>query len=349
MCPCPLSAVAVLVAFVSLLCGARAGAQAPDRAFVWRSGTALPVPCGGHAVAVLDGRVLSAGGTTWQEGQKRWLSEVNAYDPVQNRWHRLGVLPEPVGYAVAVGDGTALYLLGGASGTTTLRHCWRVRSTPQGLAVDPLPDLPEPRVFAAGGRIGRTLYLVGGASDVSNLGTATASLFTLDLNRIQDGWRPLAPLPGFPRATHAAVTAGNSLFLFGGCHLDDKGVLRNLADAYRYDPQAATWERLPDMPAANRALTALDISDHEVALFGGFTATEEECAGKGDAFGFTADVIHYDATARTYYLAGKLPTPIADAKPARCGEELFLLGGEPAKRQRAGSVLVTDLAALRTP
>lgn len=349
MCTGPLIITVCLLVLPCLMCGSRAEAQAPERSLAWRGAAPMPLPCGGHGVGFLGGRVISAGGTTWQEGTKLWLSDVYAYDPAQDHWSRVGALPEPVGYAVAASEDDTLYLLGGADGTTTSCHCWRLRLVAGGVVADRLPDLPEPRVFAAGARVGRVLYVAGGASDVNNLGTATAGLFALDLDRLQEGWRTLAPFPGAPRATHAAAAVGDSLVIFGGCHLDDKGAVRNLADAYRYDPRAATWERLADMPAANRALTALDISDHEVGLFGGFTATEEECAGKGDAFGFTAEVIRYDARARTYCPAGALPTPIADAKPAHSAGELFLLGGEPAKRQRASNVLITNLAGLRTP
>lgn len=317
----------------------------------WRTGAPLPVPIGGHAAGVSAGRILLAGGTTWQNGKKYWLRDVRAYDPKLDRWERVGMLPGPIGDPASIDGGNALYLIGGSDGAHASTHCYRLRlaaptqgatgsPAPRALATDRLPDLPDLSVYAAGGRIGSSLYVMGGGSDPNDLGTATNALLALDLTHLDRGWQGLPPLPGPARLIHTAAPAGRFLYVFGGCFIDDKKVVRNLADAYRYDTHAHQWERLPDMPVANRGLTALATDSRHVLLFGGFTATEEECAGQGDAFGFTDQVLSYDTIARTYTPLVTLPTPTCSATPVLLAGNIYLLGGEPVKRQRGNWVWI---------
>ncbi|MBU0608391.1 MAG: hypothetical protein KKI08_10935, partial [Armatimonadetes bacterium] len=284
-----------------------------------------------------------AGGTTWRGGKKYWLHDIRAYDLAADRWEDVGRLPEPIGYAVGVGTGDSLCVLGGSDGKVGSARCYRLRLGRGGLSIGRLPDLPEPRVYAAGAHIGGTLYVVGGGTDPNQLGTAATTLFALDLAAPERGWKTLPPLPGPARVIHTAAAARGRLYVFGGCRLDAQKVVRNLADAYCYSPRTNTWQRLPDAPASNRAWTAAGDGAGHVLLFGGFTATTEECAGKGDDFGFTAEVLRYDPAAHTYSPAGKLPAPNACAAPVRYGDRLMLCGGEPVKKQRADWVWLTDL------
>jgi N-acetylneuraminic acid mutarotase len=320
------------------------GSVAAADGLAWRTGAPMPIATGGHCAALVDGQVLVAGGNTWQHGQKRWLREVFAYDVAADHWREVGALPEPVGDATGIAGVDALYVIGGSDATTATKRCLRLRLHDGALLVDHLPDLPEPRVYAAGARVGSCLYVIGGATDPAKLGTATATVFALDLDQPASGWQTLAPLPGPARVVFTAAGCGGEVCVFGGCRLDDQGVVRNLADAYRYDPRTAQWQRLPDAPAANRAWTAVGDGGGHVLLCGGFTATEEACAGKGNDFGFTADVLRFDPAAGTYTLAGKLPVPTACAVPVRAGQEVLLLGGEPVKKQRGDWVWITTLA-----
>lgn len=328
----------VLAALVLASTGLAAGAG-----LNWRCGATMPTPVGGHCVAAVGNQILCAGGNTWHGGKKYWLRDITLYDIPTNQWRPVGQLPEPLGDALGLGTGDSLIVLGGSDKTTASDRCYQVRLQAGRAVVDRLPSLPAPRVYAAGGRVGNTLYVVGGSDDPAKLENATATLFALDLKNTARGWQTLAPLPGRARVVFAGAASGGKLYVFGGCLIDEQKVVRNLADAYCYDPRADQWERLPDAPASNRGLTAATDGQGRVLLCGGFTATEEECAGKGNDFGFTDEVLRYDPAARTYTPVGKLPKPTATAGPARCGDTLFLLGGENIKRGRGDWVWITDL------
>jgi N-acetylneuraminic acid mutarotase len=309
----------------------------------WRAVTPLPVPIGGHAAGRAGSRLLVAGGTTWQGGTKYWLREVRAYDLQADRWTQVGLLPEALGGTTGITAAQSLYVIGGSDGQKASASCYRLRFWAGQLVTDRLPDLPEPRVYAGGARVGRFLYVVGGCTHPDRIETATSTLFALDVEHPGDGWMTLPPLPGRGRITHATASVGGRLYVFGGCYLQVGGIVRNLADAYRYDPRAAKWERLPDAPRANRAWTATGDGHGGAILVGGFTATEEECAGKGDDFGFTDQVLRYDTLRGKYREVARLPVPNCDAAPVRVRRELYLIGGEPVKKQRADAVLVIEL------
>jgi len=312
----------------------------------WREGPPMPVALGNHAAAVVDGQVLVAGGTTWRDGRKLWLSDVWASDLKAGNWRRLGDLPEPVGGAATIAAGNALYVIGGSDGVGGSCRCWRLRLEDGGLSVRRLPDLPEPRVYAAGARVGRYLCVVGGCTDTAALDTAARTLFALNLMQPDQGWQELARIPGPARVIHAAAGDLRSLYVFGGCHLDDAGKVRNLADAWCYQMDRSRWARLPDLPAACRGLTALGLGHRGVLLIGGYTATVEEAEGQAPDFGFSADVLRYDPGGEVYRELGRLPRATACVAAVRVGGEVAVLGGEPAMRQRADRVWLTDRALL---
>ena len=269
-------AVACLLAALTIT----GAALAAEGGLTWRNGAPMPTPVGGHCVAGIGHQILCAGGNTWHGGKKYWLREVTLYDVPTNRWQAVGRLPEPLGDAVGIGTGDSLCVIGGSDKTTASDRCYQLRLRSGRLLVERLPNLPEPRVYAAGGRIGSTLYLVGGSNDPAKLDNATTTLFALDLKKPEAGWQTLAPLPGPARVVFAGASSGGKLYVFGGCFTDDQKVVRNLADAYCYSPRTKAWERLPDAPASNRGWCASADRTGGLLLCGGFTATEEECAGR---------------------------------------------------------------------
>lgn len=300
----------------------------------WRNGPELPVGVGGHAAAVVGGRILVAGGTAWENGQKRWLRAVWALDPRAGAWEEIGALPEAIGYGVGIAGDDGLTILGGSDGEKGFTKCWRLSLRKGELVTSSLPGLPEGRVYAAGDRIGRTLYVVGGTTDPARLQTATNTLLALDLDRPGEKWKALPPLPGQARCIHTAVACGDALYVFGGAYLTEAGSVENLADAYRYLAKTGQWERLADMPHANRGLTAASDGKGRIVLIGGYTATAAESEGKPDDFGFTADLLRYDVATGRYERAGGLPRPVVGAVPVPLRRDLHLLGGEPVKKQR---------------
>src|SRR5688500_13918576 len=132
----------------------------------WERLAPLPVPNGGFVGAANNGRVIVAGGVTWQGDTKIWLDRIWTYDPERNRWSETGRLEAPVAYSVIGDNGGVVWFAGGSSGNATHRTLWRMDAgrLPQAVA-----SLENGFVNATGGLIGHTLYVAGGTDDQTRI------------------------------------------------------------------------------------------------------------------------------------------------------------------------------------
>ncbi len=79
----------------------------------WVTLAPMPEPRGGHAAAVLGGRLYCFGGESFgPEGRAH--DEVFAYDPAADRWEQAAAMPLPLHGLGAVAADGAIHLLGGA-------------------------------------------------------------------------------------------------------------------------------------------------------------------------------------------------------------------------------------------
>jgi hypothetical protein len=80
----------------------------------WSTAASLPAPRGGHAAAVLDGRIHVIGGGN----SESTIADHSVYDPATNTWSAAAPLPRPEGSPAAVVFGDKLYAIGGHSGAS---------------------------------------------------------------------------------------------------------------------------------------------------------------------------------------------------------------------------------------
>ena len=316
-----------------------AGAGA-DVAMEWAPLPPLPLARGGHAAACLDGRLVLLGGTNWTDGQKQWLARVDAYSPADGAWEAGAELPRPLAYAATAARGRKLWLVGGTDGTATLRTVRTAGWRREGLAVAEEEPLPKPRVFACAEFLGPALYVIGGAEDHGDLGTARPTLFARLSTQRDAPWRQGPDLPARPRALMASAALWGGIYIFGGCYLDEQGAVRNLRQTWRYDPRSDTWRRCADCPYSARAWEAVALDDRYALICGGYVATPEEAAGKGPEFGFTDQVLMYDAVTDHFEVIGRQHIPAVSSAPVLWGRALYVTGGEHRMRAR------TDRAAV---
>src|SRR5690242_7690070 len=89
----------------------------------WREGRRMPLAKSGAAAALLAGRLLLAGGTYWQAGQKHWTPQVDAYDISSEEWRSGPPLPFPLSYGAYVRSERGLEVLGGWDGVRLRKEC----------------------------------------------------------------------------------------------------------------------------------------------------------------------------------------------------------------------------------
>jgi N-acetylneuraminic acid mutarotase len=203
-------------------------------------------------------------------------------------------------------------------------------------------QLPEPRAFASAEFVGRALHVVGGAANHHDLSTTRATLLIRPNTVPSAAWERGPDLPGRPRALMASASLSGAMYVFGGCYLDDAGAVRNLGETWRYEARTRQWSRCADSPYAARAWEAVALDDRYALICGGYVATSEEAAEQGPAFGFTDQVLLYDADRDRFRVVGSQPLPAVTSAPVLHGRRLYLTGGEHRMRAR------TDQAAVAT-
>jgi N-acetylneuraminic acid mutarotase len=170
----------------------------------WSEAAPLQNPRGGHAAAVLDGKIHIVGGGN----SLTTLADHSVYDPATNTWTDLAPLPFSKGSPAAVVFGGALYAIGGRSGLDDFgdvaRYDAATNSWQQGPAV-------EPRGTAGAVEYCNTLYVIGGESQAGNSALDTVQR----LNPTSQVWERAAALPT-ARVYARAVALGGSVYVVGG-------------------------------------------------------------------------------------------------------------------------------------
>lgn len=295
---------------------------------VWRERAALPHPVAGYMAGVIDGRLVIAGGSYWEDGEKRWTTRVQRFDPVANRWEEGQPMPEPRSDAAcAVVEGDLYVFGGGANGVA--RSDALVYS---GNSWRPVPSarLPEPRLYAVAVSLHDDIYVLGGlvkAGDYAHMSNAFWR-WTPDADR---GWEELPPLPGPGRISHAMTVIQQRIYVLGGATAGG-GSVANLSDAYVFDPATRRWSELPALPIARRAWSAVTVGERAL-LVGGYTDD------------FVADV-HAYVPGQGLVPAAALPHRIADAKFLPLGDRIIGAGGEAGPRLRGEWTLEAPVSEL---
>ena len=170
----------------------------------WSESLPLPAPRGGHAAAVLDGRIHVIGGGN----SESTLPDHSSYDPATDRWTTLAPLPRSLGSPAAVVHEGALYSIGGRSGLVDFGNVWRYDAgTNAWTAGTALPPRGTHGAVAACG----TIYVFGGESQ--SLARVLGDVLRLDA--AHDAWKAQAPMPT-PRDFARAVLFRGAVLVVGG-------------------------------------------------------------------------------------------------------------------------------------
>jgi|JI6StandDraft_1071083.scaffolds.fasta_scaffold00961_12 N-acetylneuraminic acid mutarotase len=303
----------------------------------WEKLPSLPEPNGGFVVGVDQGKVVIAGGTNWEGGQKNWLKKVRAFDPKSLKWEARADLDRATAYAVTgtrdeITKKSVMVFGGGANADGALPFV-------QFLGKDELDakpaSLPSNLVIAAGGVHVNSLVVCGGTPNAAEIEKASKATWSIDLDTLKV--TPLAPFPGPPFVTAAStMDLFGRLFVFGGGTWDAKNqTVLNLDAAHAFDVKKNTWKKLRPLPYAVRGISAAMLYQDKpkggsivksfVYLAGGY---------KNDTDGFTDEAFIYNTDTDEYRPAVPLPYK-AMVSLVVCEGYLYCLGGEDKKQSRS--------------
>lgn len=170
----------------------------------WSSVAPLPAPRGGHAAAVLGGRIHVIGGGNSQST----LADHSEYDPAANTWIDRAPLPRSEGSPAAVAFKEKLYAIGGRSGGSDFGNVYIYDPATNSWGDGPAL---EPRGTAGAALYCGTIYVFGGESQAKSVVLSDV----LRLDSTGAAWRSAQPMPSARNYARAALL-GNSVYLIGG-------------------------------------------------------------------------------------------------------------------------------------
>ncbi len=235
-----------------------------------------PVGFGGMFAGVLNGRLVTGGGSqfrdkpVWLKGEKTFSDRVFTLDGLQGAWTEQSFrLPFKVAHYASAATADAIYLAGGIDAAGCVAGAWELRAQGDAFVCTRLPDLPQTNGYAAAAIVGGRLYVTGGQPKAT-VRLASVETWSLDLKG-KSAWRREPDLPGPGVFLAAAAGQGDDLYVMGGVNLDAEGKAIQSAHAYRLRTATGQWERLPDLPEPRvGAATPCAVADGKIFMIGGY-------------------------------------------------------------------------------
>jgi N-acetylneuraminic acid mutarotase len=294
----------------------------------WTEGPKLPQALGGHVAGVLGEGIVVAGGTNWIDGKKVWRDEI--YVLRDGTWKQTAKLPAGLTLPAAMVKDGKLYLLGGWYEMGVTDHAYMYAN---GRVERIALDLPARRAQAGGGVIGDLMYVVGGMTDPADATTATDSVIKFE----RGIWKDVAPLPK-PLGLPAVIAHNGQLYVFGGVNaVAEKPI--DSADAFRFDPQAKQWTKLPPLPSARRGTGAASLDDRYILLVGG-------CHNDDNGTPIMSnEVLAYDTREDRYVTCTPLPYAALCVATVVKDGQIYAIGGEDLPKHRTDRVVIGRIGA----
>jgi N-acetylneuraminic acid mutarotase len=170
----------------------------------WSSAPSLPRPRGGHAAAVLEGRIHVIGGGNTEST----IADHSVFDPIAGKWKELAPLPRSMGSPAAVVHAGTLYSVGGRSGGEDFGDVYRYDA-----AKDHWEKCPsiEPRGTAGAVSYDGAICVFGGESQAKPATIAESLRWAPGANE----WKAMPPMPTARNFARAVLFDG-AVYVVGG-------------------------------------------------------------------------------------------------------------------------------------
>lgn len=266
----------------------------PDN--TWRTVAPLPRPLNHVNVAVSNGKIYVLGGLTviTEETPPAWraVPDSYVYNPETNTWSSIEPIPvEQARGSAAVGVYQGkIYLAGGMTelvlgpnGTQATVDTVSIFDTRTGRWQSVPADarrIPGARDHSGVAVVDGKFYVLGGRDHGQF--EVKDTVFVLDLNNVQRGWRTSRSRLPTPRGGLAAGVVGKKVYTFGGeGNRDDESGVFNQTEVY--DTVRDRWERLSPMEIPRHGSFAVGVGK-SVYIPGGGTRLGGSAVASFNAF-----------------------------------------------------------------
>jgi len=314
----------------------------------WTSLPHLPDPEGfaGSFAGVSGGALIVAGGTNfpdkrpWEGGTKVWYERIYALEQPEGTWKEAGHLPKANGYGVSITTPEGLICIGGGDATHNFQEVFRLAYRAGQVTLTELPALPQRCAFMAGAEMDGVIYVCGGI-ETPTATKAMNTLWALDLQHLDKGWKTLAPCPGPGRILATMAALEGSLYLFSGAALkadaEGKPTREWLKDAWTWQPNQG-WKKISDLPrVAVAAPSPAPIVNGNILVLGGDDGALVNFEPKDKHPGFPREILAYHPGSDSSVGLGDLPFSLVTTPAVEWQGQIVIPGGEarPGKRSPA--------------
>ena len=343
--------------FMSItLIGMACSSEKEQVSIVWDNSLELP-PCDGMEInkglasafaGVLDNELILVGGANfphaypWDGGTKVWWStlyKANIKDNESANWEvKENFLDKTLAYGVSIQLSDKIICIGGSDNEFCYADVFAIVKNENGeivISEDSFPSLPVPLANAAGAIYGNKIFLAGGQETMLKE-KSTNHFFCLDLSRMDQGWISLPSWQGPSRAYSVCQALNGKVFLFSGRSFGPEETTIMHDDAYAYDINLGTWEKLTGKYPVMAGSSVL-LGEDKILLLGG---VREILPTTPDHPGFSRKILVFNTVDYTLGEMGESPYPI----PVTChsvpaGNSFYIASGEVRPGVRTPNIL----------
>jgi len=233
----------------------------------------------GPIVGVINNKLIVAAGANfpdkmpWQGGKKAYYNNIVIFKKEKGQVLQETIAPSLVSniaYAANCSTPFGIVFAGGENelGLSDKVYLLKWDEASNNLLQTKLPDLPVKTTNGSLVCIDKILYFLGGETLVNT----TNQFFSLNLNKINDGW---TMLPAIPKPLSNTVVVAQYLngqkqiYLMGGRAKQKNGISDFSSDVYSFDIHLKRWDKKKSLPYPISAGTGAVVTEKYILLFGG--------------------------------------------------------------------------------
>jgi N-acetylneuraminic acid mutarotase len=293
--------------------------------------------------------------------EERNKSKFNWVDPGKFK------LNQKIAYGASVSTANGIICIGGENEKGISRSVFLLQwdAVNKKIMIKNLPDLPLAMTNMTATVNKKIVYIAGGEI----LNGVSDQFYSLDLNKISEGWKRLPVLP--KPISHAVMVVQSNgdhscIYLIGGRKKNTNGISDLYFSVYEFDLKKNEWKEKKSLPYALSAGTAIANGTTNILLFGGdkgetFHQTEiliaainaekdetkkQELIQQKNKLqrshpGFSNEVLSYNTFKDEWKLIDKIPaaTPVTTTA-VKWGNRVFIPSGEIKAGVRTPQILM---------
>ncbi len=299
---------------------------------------------GGAFSGVSNGVLIVAGGSNIPDvmdkkgGSRVWHDDIYILTNTKEKTWLTGYkLNEPIAFGASVSHDDSLILIGGNNAAGYQNRVTQLRWNASSRKIDhvSLPPLPQPLSFFSAVEIDDVIYIAGSRLD-RDVSSLKKIFWSLDLNKLEAGWKPLETWDGPARRMAIVVgqTIGNRryVYIIGGEELvwnENREIkTRQLTDGYRYSLRYKRWEPIADTPHPVTAAPGIAYGQSHILIFGGNTQKHTDENFRDDHTNYSRDLLVYHTVTDTWLLKDEIPLGVVFSEAVSWDEGIVLTSGE---------------------